>query len=49
MTFEELEHHELERMKINAFKACDGLTNRMVGAPMLNGFLKSQTSLPKSE
>ena len=46
---EELERHELERMKFNAFKVCDELTSRMDGAPKLNGFIKSQTSLPKSD
>ena len=49
MTFENLESLELEPMKFNAFKVCSELTSRMDGVPMLNGFMKSQTSLPKSE
>ena len=47
ITFEELERHELERMKFNAFKVFDELTSRLDGAPMLNRFMKSQTSLLK--
>ena len=49
MTFEELQCHELERMKFNAIQVCNKLTSRMDGAPVLNGFIKSQTFLPKSE
>ena len=36
-------------MKFNDFKVCDELSSRMDGAPMLNGFIKSETSLTKSE
>ena len=46
MTFEELEHHWLKRMKFNTFKVCDELTSRIDGVPMLSGFMKSQSSLP---
>lgn len=49
ITFEVLQRHELERMKCFAFKVCDELTSRMDGAPMLNGCIKFQTSLSKSE
>ena len=50
MTFEELEPHELERMKLNAFQVCSELTSRTDGAPIFNGFMKSETSKsqPKS-
>lgn len=44
MTFEELEPYELERMKLNAFQVCNELTSRIDGAPILNGFMKSETS-----
>ena len=36
-------------MKFNDFKVCDELSSRMDGAPMLNGFIKSETSLTKPE
>ena len=49
MTLEELERNKLERMKFNAFKVYNELTSRIDDAPMLNGFMKSQTSLPKLE
>ena len=45
MTFEELQRPELKRMKFNALKVCNELTSRMDGIPMLNGFVKSQTSI----
>ena len=32
MTYEELEHNELERMKYNALKVCDELSLRIDGA-----------------
>ena len=43
--FGELERHGLERMKFNAFKVRDEFTSRIDGAPMLNGFMRSQTFL----
>ena len=49
MTFVELERQELERMKFNAFKVREELTSTVDGARMLNGFMKSQTSLPISK
>ena len=49
MTFEELERHELEKMKLNAFKACSELTSRINSARMLDRFMKSKISLPQSE
>ena len=47
--FEELECHELERMQFNAFKVCNELASKMNGTPILNGFMKSKTSFPKSK
>ena len=41
MTFRELERHELEQMKFNAFKVYDELTSRINSAAMLSGFMKS--------
>ena len=49
MTFEELERHELEKMKLNAFKACSELTSRINSARMLDRFMKSKIFLPQSE
>ena len=36
-------------MKFNDCKVCDELSSRVDGAPMLNGFIKSETSLTKPE
>ena len=47
--------HEMQKitfekqMKFNAFKVYDELSSRIDSAPTLNGFMKSQTSLAKSE
>ena len=48
MTYEELEHNELERMKYNAFKVCDELSLRIDGAAGPNNYMKAYTS-QKSE
>ena len=48
MTYEELEHNELERMKCNAFKVCDELSLRIDGAAGPNNYMKAYTS-QKSE
>ena len=45
--FEELERHELERMKCNTFKVSDELTRKIGDASILNRFTKSRNSLPK--
>ena len=47
MSYAELESHELDRMKFNAFKVCDELTLRIGGAPAPNGFMKAYTSEKK--
>ena len=47
MPYAELESHELDRMKFNAFKVCDELTMRIDGAPAPNGFMKAYTSEKK--
>ena len=47
ITFEDLENHELEQIKFIAFKLCNELASRIDAAIMLNGFIKSQTSLLK--
>ena len=47
--FEELERQELERMQFNAFKVFNELASKMNGTPILNGFMKSKTSFPKSK
>ena len=49
MMFEELERHELERVKFSAFKVCDEFTSRIDGVPKLNELMTPHTSLPKSE
>ena len=49
MTFEELERHELEKMKLNTCKACSELTSRINIARMLDRCMKSKISLPQSE
>ena len=43
--FGELQRHGLERMKFSAFKVCHERTSRIDAAPMLNGFMRSQTFL----
>ena len=45
ITFGELQRHGLERMKFSAFKVCHDRTSRIDAAPMLNGFMRSQTFL----
>ena len=47
MSYAELESHELDRMKFNAFKVCDELNMRIDGAPAPNGFMKAYTSEKK--
>ena len=49
MTLEELEDSEHNRMKFNAFKVCDELTDRINGAPAPGGFMKAYTSVPCDE
>ena len=36
-------------MKLSAFKVCHEFTSRIDGAPVLNGIMRSHSSLPKSE
>ena len=45
----ELESHELQRTKFSALEVCDELTGEIDGVPVLNVFMKFQTSFPKSE
>ena len=49
MTLEEPEKSEHDRMKHNAFKVCDELTDRIIGAPAPDGFMKAYTSAPSEE
>ena len=44
-----LKNPEVNRMKHNAFKVCDEVTDRVNGAPAPGGFMKSYTSDPLEE
>ena len=49
MTYEELERHDLEQWNSMLSKYEINSPIRIDGASMLNGFMKSHISLPKSE
>ena len=49
ITLENIEKHELNRMKYNAFEVCNELTTRIDGAVMPDGFMKAYTSYEKED
>ena len=44
ISFDEMEQHEYDRMKYNAFQVCEELTCRIDGATAPGGFMKAYTS-----